>query len=210
MMCGYVKLPPEAAFDEDGFFHSGDSGWFDEAGLLHFTGRLSHIIKTSGANVSPLEVEERLMSHPELDEAAVVGIPDPILGEIVVACVVTAAGSSATEEKVQQFLRGSLASYKIPVACFSSPKASYLGLRVRSTTSPRYGLWRWRRSVPSRPVSLSRVPGTHPERAGDPMASLTISTAITRVTSVDLWRSGSCEDGSAEGTSLTTRTDPRR
>jgi fatty-acyl-CoA synthase len=114
MMCGYVKLPPEAAFDEDGFFHSGDSGWFDEAGLLHFTGRLSHIIKTSGANVSPLEVEERLMSHPEFDEAAVVGIPDPILGEIVVACVVTAAGSSATEETVQQFLRGSLASYKIP------------------------------------------------------------------------------------------------
>ena len=54
------------------------------------------------------------MSHPDLDEAAVVGIPDPILGEIVVACLVTTVGSSANEETVQQFLRGSLASYKIP------------------------------------------------------------------------------------------------
>lgn len=114
MMCGYVKLPPEAAFDEDGFLHSGDSGWFDENGLLHYTGRLSHVIKTSGANVSPLEVEERLMSHPEVEEAAVIGLPDAVQGEIVVACVVKTEDSSATEQSVQQFLRGSLASYKIP------------------------------------------------------------------------------------------------
>jgi len=122
MMIGYVKIPPEQAFDSEGFFHSGDSGWFDKQGLLHYTGRLSNIIRTSGVNVSPLEVEEMLMSQPDVDAAAVVGIPDARLGEMVVACIVPSDGATLTEESVRESLQGALASYKIPrrVLFFSS------------------------------------------------------------------------------------------
>ena len=114
MMIGYVKVPQEQAFDSEGFFHSGDSGWFDTQGLLHYTGRLSNIIRTSGVNVSPLEVEEMLLSQPGVDGAAVVGIPDETLGEMVVACIVPSDGVTLTEESVRESLQGALASYKIP------------------------------------------------------------------------------------------------
>jgi fatty-acyl-CoA synthase len=114
LMRGYVKVPPEDAFDEEGFFHTGDVGWFDEHGLLHFTGRFNNMIKTSGANVSPLEVEEALVAHPDIDAAAVVGIPDPTRGEMVVACAVTRPGAMLTEAPVREWLRGRLSSYKVP------------------------------------------------------------------------------------------------
>jgi fatty-acyl-CoA synthase len=113
-MKGYLKVAPERTLDEEGFFHTGDSGWFDEHELLHFTGRYNNMIKTSGANVSPLEVEEALVSHPDIDEAAVVGIPARTVGELVVACVVPRSGAMLTESSVRESLRGTLSSYKIP------------------------------------------------------------------------------------------------
>jgi fatty-acyl-CoA synthase len=114
MMHGYVKLPPEDAFDEDGWFHSGDLGFVDDRGLLHFTGRLTTVIKTSGANVSPLEVEEALLRHPDIVQAAVVGVPDGEVGEVVVACVVAHPGSGLSEDRVREYLRAALSRYKIP------------------------------------------------------------------------------------------------
>ncbi|MDT3442243.1 MULTISPECIES: class I adenylate-forming enzyme family protein [unclassified Pseudofrankia] len=122
LMRGYVKVPPEDLFDAEGFFHTSDLGWFDEDGLLHYTGRLSNMIKTSGANVAPLEVEGVLLGHPDIARAVVAGVPDAIAGEIVVACVVTHAGATLTEDDVRQCLRGSLSSFKIPrrILFFSS------------------------------------------------------------------------------------------
>jgi fatty-acyl-CoA synthase len=114
LMRAYVKVAPEDTFDADGWFHTGDCGWFDEQGLLHFTGRLSNMIKTSGANVSPQEVEEALLGHPEIDWVAVVGVPDRATGEMVVACVVPRSGAVLSEESVRDFLRGRISSYKIP------------------------------------------------------------------------------------------------
>jgi fatty-acyl-CoA synthase len=116
MMRGYVGLPPEACFDTDGFFHSGDTGYIDERGLLHWTGRVTELIKTGGANVSPVELETLLARHPGLLGAAVVGIPDDLLGEIVVACVIARPEATATvdEDVLRAYAREHLSSFKVP------------------------------------------------------------------------------------------------
>jgi len=114
LMKGYVKVLPEACFDEDGFFHTGDAGFVDERDRLHWTGRTSDLIKTGGANVSPVEIEETLLRHPGLTAALAVGVPHPTLGEMVVVCAVAHQGHRVDEDDVRAFLRGRIASYKIP------------------------------------------------------------------------------------------------
>jgi fatty-acyl-CoA synthase len=114
LMLGYVKALPEQCFDEDGFFHTGDAGYVDDDGYLHWTGRITEMIKTGGANVSPVEIEETLLRHPRLWTARAVGIPDEKLGEMVVVCAVAHEGAEVDEDDVRSFLRGRLASYKIP------------------------------------------------------------------------------------------------
>jgi len=114
LMKGYVKELPESVFDADGFFHTGDAGAVDTENRLHWTGRASGLIKTGGANVSPVEIEEALLRHPGLKVALAVGVPDAVLGEIVIACVVAHDGSGIDEEEVRAFLKGRVASYKLP------------------------------------------------------------------------------------------------
>ena len=114
LMRGYLGLPPEACFDEDGFFHSGDTGYVDDRGLLHWTGRATELIKTGGANVSPVEVETVLAKHPGLLASAVVGLPDDLLGEVVVACVAARPDAEVDEEGVRAFVREHLSSFKVP------------------------------------------------------------------------------------------------
>jgi fatty-acyl-CoA synthase len=114
MMRGYVGLPPEACFDADGFFHSGDTGYLDDRGLLHWTGRVTELIKTGGANVSPVELETLLARHPDLLSAAVVGVPDDLLGEVVVACVVARPEAKVDEDGVRTYVREHLSSFKVP------------------------------------------------------------------------------------------------
>jgi acyl-CoA synthetase (AMP-forming)/AMP-acid ligase II len=114
LMKGYVKAAPEDCFDADGFFVTGDAGFVDERGRLHWTGRTNDLIKTGGANVSPVEIEETLLRHPGLKAALAVGVPHPTLGEMVVVCAVAHDGHTVDEDDVRAFLRGRLASYKIP------------------------------------------------------------------------------------------------
>ena len=114
LMRGYLGLPPEACFDTDGFFHTGDTGYVDARGLLHWTGRATELIKTGGANVSPVELETVLAKHPGLLAAAVVGLPDPLLGEVVVACVAPRPGTEVDEDGVRAFVREHLSSFKVP------------------------------------------------------------------------------------------------
>ena len=114
LMLGYLGLPPEQAFDPEGFYRSGDAGWIDERDRLHFDGRLSTIIKTGGANVSPIEVDQTLETMPGVRIARCVGVPDDALGERVVACIVRAEGSSVSAEEVRAHARAHLASYKVP------------------------------------------------------------------------------------------------
>ncbi len=114
LMRGYLGLPPEACFDSDGFFHTGDTGYVDDRGLLHWTGRATEMIKTAGANVSPVEVETVLAKHPGLLSAAVVGVPDPLLGEVVVACVVPRPEATLDEDGIRSYVREHLSSFKVP------------------------------------------------------------------------------------------------
>jgi acyl-CoA synthetase (AMP-forming)/AMP-acid ligase II len=114
LMKGYVKVPLDKTFDADGFFRTGDAGFVDEDGYLHWTGRTSDMIKTGGANVSPVEIETELLHHPALKASGAVGVPHDTLGQIVVVVAVAQEGSSVDEEDVRTFLRGRLASYKIP------------------------------------------------------------------------------------------------
>jgi fatty-acyl-CoA synthase len=117
-MRGYQKTLPEHYLDENGFFHTQDGGCLDEQGYLHWTGRLSNIIKTGGANVSPVEIEDALEGHLGVKHAAAVAVGHPTLGEIVVLCVVPTEGAAVEEAAIRGFLRGKLAAYKVPRRVF--------------------------------------------------------------------------------------------
>ncbi len=116
VMLGYYRQPREtaAAFDRDGFFLTGDLGLFDEDGFLHLVGRRKDVIIRSGFNVYPREVEARVESHPAVQEVAVVGVPDPLLGEAICACVVPVEGAIVTGREVVDWCRETLADDKVP------------------------------------------------------------------------------------------------
>jgi acyl-CoA synthetase (AMP-forming)/AMP-acid ligase II len=114
LMQGLYKVEREDTFTPDGFYRTGDAGYFGADGLLYFQGRLGDLIKTGGANVTPSEVEQVLLSYPEVKEAYVVGIPDPERGQSVAASVVLERGAEATPEVLRARLRGDLSAYKVP------------------------------------------------------------------------------------------------
>ena len=114
LMLGYLRVPAEEAFDAEGFFHTGDGGFIDPEGRLHWQGRLNDIIKTGGANVSPLEIDAVLVQCPGVKIGATVGVPHDTLGEMVVACIVTEAGVTLEESAVRAFVAERLSSYKVP------------------------------------------------------------------------------------------------
>jgi fatty-acyl-CoA synthase len=115
---GYYKKPADtaAAFTADGWFRSGDLGVADDAGHTIFRGRLKETLRISHFMVAPGEIEAFLMSHPAVAQAFVVGVPDPVTNEAAVAYVIPADGATPTEEEIQRFCRGRIASYKIPRA----------------------------------------------------------------------------------------------
>ncbi|MHB1487902.1 MAG: class I adenylate-forming enzyme family protein, partial [Acidimicrobiales bacterium] len=113
--CDADELNAET-FDSDGWYHTGDVGRIDDAGCFVFTTRDSDMIKTSGINVSPAEVEAVLLSAPDIAEAVVVGAPDAVRGEVVVAFVRAAPGAALDAEATIARCRDELAGYKVPRA----------------------------------------------------------------------------------------------
>ena len=114
---GYYKMPEQtaAAFDDEGYFHTGDFGFRDEAGYTYYRGRLKDTVKTGGENVSAKEVELFLQTEtPFVRAAQVFGLPDPRWGEAVTAVVELNDGVEITEQELRAFCRGRLAGYKIP------------------------------------------------------------------------------------------------
>jgi fatty-acyl-CoA synthase len=99
---------------EGGWFPTRDSGFLDDAGYLYLTGRLDDVIVRGGENMSPGEIEDALLSHPAVAEAAVVGVPDAEWGEAVAAAVVVAEGSTVTEAELQAWVKTRLRSSKTP------------------------------------------------------------------------------------------------
>jgi fatty-acyl-CoA synthase len=114
LMEGYYRVPRVETFDDEGFFHTGDLGRFDEAGCLHFASRLKDVITTAGVNVAASEVEDVLARHPAVRSAHVVGVADAARGENVAAFVVLRDDAQATPDDLRAFCRDTLASYKIP------------------------------------------------------------------------------------------------
>lgn len=114
LMLGYAGIPADETLDAEGFFHTGDGGYIDEAGRLFWEGRLTDIIKTGGANVSPREIDGLLTSYPGVKLSRTVGVPHDSLGEMVVSCIVPQEGVMLTEAAIRNSLKRQLASYKIP------------------------------------------------------------------------------------------------
>jgi HIP---CoA ligase len=116
MMLGYLDDPEAtaAAIDAEGWLHTGDAGRLDEAGNLTITGRLKDMYICGGFNVYPAEVEQVLARLDGVADAAVVGMPDPRLGEVGRAFVVTRPGFVLSAEDVLAFCRERLANYKVP------------------------------------------------------------------------------------------------
>src|SRR5262245_44669057 len=118
---GLYKREREETFDADGYYHTGDGGWFDAEGHLFFKGRIGDMIKTAGTNVAPREVEIALEALPEVKLAAVVGVPDPVRGQLVVAAVVAEPGCQVDPDALRARLREELSSYKVPRHLFVLP-----------------------------------------------------------------------------------------
>ncbi|MCS6817396.1 MAG: AMP-binding protein [Blastocatellia bacterium] len=116
VMRGYYGMPEETAraIDAGGWLHTGDRGMLTEDGYLIFLGRLKDVLRVGGENVSALEVESFLVSHPKIVAAAVIGVPDPQWGEVPAAFVQLKEGERLTEEEVVAYCRQHLAPFKVP------------------------------------------------------------------------------------------------
>ena len=116
VMRGYWKDAAQSAevLDADGWLTTGDLGYLDERGYLHLVGRRSEMYIRGGYNVYPAEVERVLSDHEGVAQIAVLGSPDPVLGEIGVAFVVPAAGTAPTLDELRTACKAALADYKSP------------------------------------------------------------------------------------------------
>jgi acyl-CoA synthetase (AMP-forming)/AMP-acid ligase II len=112
---GYWRMP-EATSQKirDGWLHTGDLGWLDEDGFLYLVGRKSDMIIRGGENIYPQEVENCLESHPGIEEAAVIGVPDEVMGEETKAFVCLKRDIKITEKELLDFCHSKMARYKVP------------------------------------------------------------------------------------------------
>jgi len=115
-MLGYYKADEltNKTFDDDGWYYTGDQATLDNDGYIRIVGRIKDMIIRGGQNIYPAEVENILVTHPEIRQVSVVGIPDAIAGEKVVAFVISKDKSNLTDVEVLNFCREKLAPYKVP------------------------------------------------------------------------------------------------
>ena len=98
----------------DGWLRTSDMGWMDEDGYIYLAGRGDDMIIRGGENISPEEIEDVLYAHPKIEEAAVIGVPDPEWGQQPRAIVVLKQGEEATTEEIMEFCRSGLSGFKRP------------------------------------------------------------------------------------------------
>jgi fatty-acyl-CoA synthase len=115
-MAGYWNLPEATArtLDKGGWLRTGDAGYLDEHGYLYIHDRIKDMIISGGENIYPAEVESAICDHPEVAEAAVIGVPDDKWGEAVKAIVAMKPGSTANASDIINFARQRIAGYKMP------------------------------------------------------------------------------------------------
>jgi acyl-CoA synthetase (AMP-forming)/AMP-acid ligase II len=122
LMSGIYKQERHEVFSPDGWYATGDRGWFDDAGHLHFIGRASALIKTAGSNVSPAEVESVLDAMPGVLHSFVVALPHLVRGEVVAAAVVPANGVQLSADAVAAHARANLSGFKVPTVIAVLPE----------------------------------------------------------------------------------------
>jgi acyl-CoA synthetase (AMP-forming)/AMP-acid ligase II len=117
VMAGYLDDPEATALalSPDGWLRTGDIGVIDEAGCLRIVGRVKDMFIVGGFNAYPAEIENFLLRHPDIQQAAVIGIPDERLGEVGMAFVVTGSGAGSAVEIIE-WCRNEMANYKVPRA----------------------------------------------------------------------------------------------
>ena len=147
-MPGYWGKPEATAEAiRDGWLHTGDVGHLDEDGFLYITDRAKDMIIRGGENVYCVEIENRLVEHPAVADAAVIGVPHPSLGEEVKAVVQVEPGASLTEDEVRTWVADALAGFKVPTYV-ELPRGAAAPQRVRQAAQeppPRH-----RRRLPRR------------------------------------------------------------
>jgi fatty-acyl-CoA synthase len=129
VFAGYYENPEaNAKAFRNGWFRTGDLGHLDEQGFLYITGRASDMYISGGSNIYPREVEEKILTHPAIGEVAVLGVPDPVWGEIGVAVCVARENAAVTEAELADFLADKVPRYKMPKRFFfweALPKSGY-------------------------------------------------------------------------------------
>ncbi|WP_100497451.1 AMP-binding protein [Geodermatophilus chilensis] len=145
VMVGYLDDPEATAeaVDPDGWLCTGDVGYLDDNGYLHITDRLKDMFIVGGFNAYPAEIERLLTQHPAVSQAAVIGVPDPRLGEVGCAFVIPRLGAEVTPDELIAWCRERMANYKVPrevVVTDDLPrngagKISKLDLRERARSS---------------------------------------------------------------------------
>ena len=126
----------------NGWFRTGDQGYFDEDGYLKISGRLKEIINKGGEKISPLEVDNVLMDHPSIDQAVCFGYEDKMLGENIASAIIIKSGEMCSEEDVLKYAQEKLAKFKIPKKIFfvdEIPKGA-TGKLQRNVLAKKFGL----------------------------------------------------------------------
>ena len=143
IMSGYWRDEEKTAqtLTADGWLRTGDVGWMDEEGYIYLAGRGDDMIIRGGENISPEEVEDVLHSHPKIDEAAVIGVPDPEWGQQPMAVVVLKKGETAIPEEIIEYCRSKLAGFKRPrsVVFIDSLPRNPMGKVLRKKLREQYG-----------------------------------------------------------------------
>ena len=143
IMTGYWRDEQKTSqvITPDGWLRTGDMGWMDEDGYIYLAGRTDDMIIRGGENISPEEVENVLHSHPKVEEAAIIGVPDPEWGQEPRAVVVLKKGEMAKPEEIIEFCRSRLAGFKRPrsVVFVSSLPRNPMGKVLRKNLREEYG-----------------------------------------------------------------------
>ena len=126
----------------NGWFRTGDQGYFDKDGYLKISGRLKEIINKGGEKISPLEVDNILMDHPMIEQAVCFGYEDKMLGEDIATAIIVKQGMDCSEDDVKNYANAKLAKFKIPKKIFfvdEIPKGA-TGKLQRNTLAKKFGL----------------------------------------------------------------------
>lgn len=148
LMKGYYRMPDKTAqaIDAQGWFQTGDLGSMDAEGYVRVIGRVKDMIIRGGENIYPVEIEEFLLRHEQVAEAAVVGVPDAYMGEETVAIVRLAPGAGLDEEALRAYCRAGISRYKVPkyylfVASFPlTPSGKFKKNELRRYAAQQLGL----------------------------------------------------------------------